>query len=116
MEPGTLSLLLCKGKEREFHVDTRHMAKHLFELDLLGVHEESVGDFCGADFLALAAVHAGIRNMSVPNKVEHEADGQLAGWDIGRVLGCSVNAVTNWAGLDTPVALYAACSLGHNLL
>ena len=44
VQPCTLFLLLEKRKEREAHVDARHMAKHLLELDLLGVHEECVRD------------------------------------------------------------------------
>ena len=75
VEPGTLGLLLSKGEDWEFHVNTRNMAEHLFKFNLLGVHEERVRDLCRAEFLALAAVHTGICNMGEPDQVEHEVRG-----------------------------------------
>ena len=75
VEPGTLGLLLSKGKDREFHVNTRNMAEHLFEFNLLGVHEECIRDLCRAEFLALATVHTGVCNVGEPDQVEHEVRG-----------------------------------------
>ena len=98
MEPGTLDLLLHKCHERKFHVETRDMAEHLFELDLLGVHKHGVRDLCRAEFLALAAVNAGVRDMGEANKVEHEVWRDLAGSYIRRVLGRAVHAVADGAG------------------
>ena len=84
-----------------------HMAEHLLEFDLLGVHEECVRDLCRAEFLALAAVHAGVRDVGEPDEVEHEVRREFTGFDIGRVLGRAVHTVADRAGLDTRVALDA---------
>lgn len=75
VKTGTLGLLLGKGKDREFHVNTRDVAEHLFEFNLLGVHEERVRDLCRAEFLALATVHTGVGNVGEPDQVEHEVRG-----------------------------------------
>ena len=107
MQPCTLLFLLNHGKEREFHVNAGHMAEHLLKFDLLGVHEERVGDFCRTEFFALAAVHAGVRDMGKPDEVEHEIGRELPGCDIGRVLGRAVLAVADRACLDARVALDA---------
>ena len=53
-----------------------------------------------ADFLALAAVHAGVGDVGEPDQVEHEVDRKFAGRDIGRVLGPAVNTVADRAVLD----------------
>jgi len=44
VKPGALFLLLDIGHEREFHVNTRGVAEHLLEFNLLGVHEECIRD------------------------------------------------------------------------
>ena len=116
VEPGTLGLLLSKCEDWEFHVNTRNMAEHLFKFNLLGVHEECIGDLSGADFLALAAVHAGVRDVGIADQVEHEVRGQLTGSHIRRVLCCAVHTVADRAGLDTGITLDTAGSLAHDLL
>ena len=116
VKTGTLGLLFSIGKDREFHVNTRNMAEHLFEFNLLGVHEERVRDLCRAEFLALAAVHTGVGNVGEPDQVEHEVRGQLTGSHIRRVLCCAVHTVADRAGLDTGITLDAAGSLAHDLL
>src|SRR5208337_4126191 len=115
-EPGPLVFLSDKRHERQFHVDTRDMAEHLLELDLLGVHEECIWDLCRAEFLALAAVHAGVRNVGEPDQVEHEAWRDLAGFHVDRVLRGAVDTVADRAGRDTRVALDAPRGFGHDLL
>ena len=95
VQASALFLFLDHREQREFHVDAGHMAEHLFEFGLLGVHEESVRDFCRAEFLALATVHAGVRDVGEPDEVEHEVGRELAGSDVGRVLGCAVHAVAD---------------------
>ena len=116
MQPCTLLFFLDHGKEREFHVNAGHMTEHLLEFDLLGVHEERVGNLGRAEFLTLAAVHAGVRDMGEPDEVEHEIWRELPGRDIGRVLGGAVLAVADRACLNTRVALDAPGGLCHDLL
>ena len=108
VQAAAFLLLLDHGEERELHVDAGHMAEHLFEFDLLGMHEEGVRDICRAEFLALAAVHAGVRDVGEPDEVEHEVGRKLPGSDIGRVLGRAVHAVADGTGADARVALDAA--------
>src|SRR5208283_2223227 len=115
-EPGPLFFLFDKRHERQFHVDTRDMAEHLLELDLLCVHEECIWDLCRAEFLALAAVHAGVRNVGKPDQVEHEAWRDLAGFHVDRVLRGAVDTVADRACRDTRVALDAPRGFGHDLL
>jgi hypothetical protein len=101
VQPCTFLFFLDHCHKREFHTDTGHVTEHLLELDLLGVHEERVGDFCRAEFLALAAVHAGVRDMGEPYEVEHEVGRELPWRDIGRVLCGTIDTIANRAGLNT---------------
>ena len=85
VEPGTFFRFLNICHQWQFHVDTRNMPEHLLKFDLLGMHEKRVGDLSRADLLALAAVHAGVRDVGVPDKVEHEIGRKLTGGHICRV-------------------------------
>ena len=58
------------------------VAEHLLEFDLLGMHEESVRDLGRAEFLALAAVHAGRCDVGEPDEVEHEVRWDFSGGHI----------------------------------
>ena len=97
-QPFAFSFLLDECKEREFHVSARHMAKHLLEFDLLGVHEQRVRDLSRAEFLALAAVDARVRDVGKADEMEHEVRRQLPGGHVRRVLGRAVHAVTDGTG------------------
>jgi hypothetical protein len=108
VEPPALLFLFDIRHEREFHGNAGHVAEHLFEFLLLCVHEERVRDLCRAEFLALAAVHAGVRDVSEADEVEHEVRRDLAGSYIRRVLGGTVNAVADRTGRDARVALDTA--------
>jgi len=106
-EPVALLPLLHEGKQRKRHVNTRNMAEHLLELDLLGVHEEGVRDIHGAELLALPAVDAGIGDVGVPDQVEHEVWRDLARCHEVRLLGAALDAVADRACFDAGVALDA---------
>jgi len=108
VEPSTLFFLFDIRHKREFHVNTGHVSEHLFEFLLLCMHEECIRDLCRAEFLALAAVHTGVRDVGEADKVEHEVRRDLAGSYIRRVLGGTVNAVADRTGRDTRVALDTA--------
>jgi len=107
VQPCTLLFLLDHSKEREFHVHAGDMTEHLFEFNLLCVHEECVGDFCRAEFFALATVHTGVRDMGKPDEVEHEIGRKFAGFDICRILGCAILTITDGTGFNARVALDA---------
>jgi|GEM_PF-6325705 len=73
----TLCLLLNVCQEGEASTaDTRDMAEHLLQFNLLRVHEKCIWYLCGTEFLALAAVHTRVCNVSKPDQLEHEARGE----------------------------------------
>lgn len=56
----TLVHLFCECEDWEVHVLSWDVSEHLFELDLLCVHEECVRDFHWTEFLTLTAVDTGV--------------------------------------------------------
>ena len=116
VEPSPLLPLLDIRHERKFHGNARHVAEHLLEFLLLGMHEQCVRDLCRAEFLALAAVDTAVGYVGVPDQVEHEGDREFAGRHIRGVLGGAVHTVADRALVDALVALDAAGGLAHDLL